>query len=268
MKKHERQERAFAFLKTKAYNTPFSLAEVDTAAGWKSGTALKNVTKYWEGWVRHDGQDVEVMPEFRRVTLDQFIGQSSQKRRTYANFEARTFDSVSIFEFLLPLSREAQLRAALDDLFFVDSLRQRLTEIGSVRLNELLPTLEGEKAEDHEQRLLDTIEDWFAGYSIRHVAGRFRVGTLRTRTEAVAEHGKGLPYLIDETTAVVTFIVPLSANQANEETSVNLEALKVREFFQELFVKAVIRTVEGEEEVWFLEDSPLGRKLHVFEKQR
>lgn len=269
--KHERQQLAYEFLKTKGFNEPFPMSEIDAAAGWKNGGAYTNITKYWQGWMRHSGDQVEILPEFRRVTLEQFIKQSSQKRRTYATFEPTTFDFVAIFEFLLPLTRETQLRTALDDLFFKESLQQRFQEIGTVKLGKIIPTKAGESAVDYEQRLLDLVEDWFGGYSIQHVAGRFRMGALRTRLEAASEHALGNAYLADETTAVVTFIVPLKGVRSPEVSlplDVTEQVLAVRGLFEELFVKAVIRSVEGEEVVWFLEDSPLGRKLHVFEKSQ
>ena len=33
------------------------------------------------------------------------------------------------------------------------------------------------------------------------------------------------------------------------------------------FVEAVVGTVQGEDEIWLLEDSPLGHQLYVWEKQ-
>lgn len=266
LRKHERQEKAFEFLKTKTPNQSFDISEIDAAAGWKPGTAYTNITKYWQGWLRHHGQSVEVLPEFRRVTVEQFIEHSSQKRRPYGSFAPRTYGHVSIFEFLLPLTREAQLRAALDDLFYTDSLRQRLGEIGARQLDTLIPRIDGETDAAYEQRVLDQVEDWFGGYSIRHVAGRFRSGTLQSRVEAAQNHRDGQPYLIDETTAVVTFIVPFDAIPVR--SGAQDTALRIRGLFNELFAKAVVRTVEGEEVIWFLEDSPLGRSLHVFEKAR
>ena len=41
-----------------------------------------------------------------------------------------------MFEFLLPRTRESQLRAALDDLFYCDTVEQRLREIGVMKLEE------------------------------------------------------------------------------------------------------------------------------------
>lgn len=37
-----------------------------------------------------------------------------------------------------------------------------------------------------------------------------------------------------------------------------------REMFFCLFVEALIRNVTGEDEIWLIEESPLGRRLHVW----
>ncbi len=39
----------------------------------------------------------------------------------------------------------------------------------------------------------------------------------------------------------------------------------MREFFFALFVEAVVRIVNGEDVIWLLEESPLGRILHTWE---
>ncbi|MQA00759.1 MAG: hypothetical protein GEU80_15785 [Dehalococcoidia bacterium] len=213
-----------------------------------------------------------MLPEFRRVTLEQFIEQSSQRRAPFANFAPDTNHYVSIYEFLLPLTREKELRAALDDLFYEDTLSQRLQEIGLDRLTQVVPRMGDEADDEYETRVVVRVADLFGGYSIGHVNGRFRIGNLQTRAEAIQTHDAGRPYLVDETTAAVKFIVPLAtqpspAGLALDEVALQ-EAGEVRDLFQELFVKAVIRAVGGEEEVWFLEDSPLGRKLHRFRRQR
>ena len=89
-------------------------------------------------------------------------------------------------------------------------------------------------------------------------------------------------YLVDETTAVVRFIVPLhrsrdtrdgdflsavvsraSANELDEPVHGELE--QVRWAFFQLFAEAVVRTVKGEDEVWLLESGPENR-LYVWEK--
>jgi hypothetical protein len=87
---------------------------------------------------------------------------------------------LSIFEFLLPMSRETQLRATLDRLFFADTLTQRLEELGSERLEVMLPKQPKETSDAHRSRFLSLISDWFGGYSISLVNGRFRAASLRT----------------------------------------------------------------------------------------
>lgn len=90
-------------------------------------------------------------------------------------------------------------------------------------------------------------------------------------------------YLVDETTAIVRFIVPihrsqdtgdedfLSAVMARESASelgepVQGELKQIRWAFFQLFAEAVVRTVKGEDEVWLLESGPENR-LYVWEKK-
>ena len=94
---------------------------------------------------------------------------------------------------------------------------------------------------------------------------------------------KGQRYLVDETTAVVRFIVPLhQSSDAHQEGSEFLQAIaegpdgslpqdelseltQVRRAFFLLFTEAVVRTVKGEDQVWLLESGPENR-LYVWEK--
>jgi hypothetical protein len=271
-KKHAKQALAFEFLKKKPFHTWFPIAEIDSAADWTSGTAYTNITKHWSDWLQREGKErAQVLPEFRRVELEQFIAQSSQKRRSYASFEPRTHDNVAIYEFLLPLTRETELRVALDELFFEDTLGQRVDEIGLDRLAEIVPRRHEEDDGPYRRRVLDEISDLFSGYSISLLSGRFRAGQIKTREDAVRAHAIGKPYLIDETTTEVKFIIPLgpeAATGSDDEEAVRSRSEQERALFEELFVKAVVRSVGGEEEVWFLGDSPLGTKLHVFAKTR
>jgi hypothetical protein len=123
------------------------------------------------------------------------------------------------------------------------------------------------------------------GYSISHASGRFRAGALLSRSEAgrvLVDDGR---YLVDETTAVVRFIVPLETGSAElkvgfEEAQaslfsvgvVDVDALEaelrtVRMLFFQLFVEAVVRTIEGEDEIWLVESGPKGRRLYTWSRQ-
>ncbi len=156
-------------------------------------------------------------------------------------------------------------------------MKQRFDEIGAARLEELLPREHKESTEGHRTRWINLVSDWFGGYSISLVNGRFRAASLRTRREAVDHQAEtGRPYLIDETTASVRFIVPIPASRVSANDAGTLEfsqstmaiaadAKRIREFFFAIFVEAVVRIVNGEDVIWLLEDSPLGRVLHTWE---
>jgi hypothetical protein len=51
----------------------------------------------------------------------------------------RAYASVTCFESLLPLTRQDKLRAALDRLFYKDTILERIQEIGSQRMQRILP---------------------------------------------------------------------------------------------------------------------------------
>lgn len=276
MKKHERQEAAFDFLREVGPNGEFTLKELSDATGWQESTAVTHIRKHYGDWVVQNGQKYQVLPEFMRVTKEAFLRHCSQIRRVYTDYTVSEYGALCIFEFLLPMSRETQLRSTLDGLFYADTLTQRFDELGQPRLEAMLSRDPKESEKDYRARLLEQVSDWFGGYSISLVNGRFRAASLRTRTAAVKHQlDTGRPYLIDETTAAVRFIVPLPASKRTPEgtnldfsqsrDAINQEAKRVRDFFFALFVEAVIRIVNGEDVIWLLEESPLGRLLHTWE---
>lgn len=61
-------------------------------------------------------------------------------------------------------------------------------------------------------------------------------------------------YLIDETTAVTRFIFPCENDT---------EADQVEFFFTNLFVRAIIEVVNGEDEIWMVETG-LKNQLHIW----
>ncbi len=275
-KKHERQEAAFDFLQKVGPNGEFTLAQLSDATGWTQSTAKTHIGKHYGDWVVLSGTKYRVLPEFRRITKEQFLRHCSQVRRVYTDYTVSDYGALCIFEFLLPMSRETQLRTTLDGLFYADALSQRFDELDPTRVEGMLSRNRKESDKDYRARLLEQVSDWFGGYSISLVSGRFRAASLRTRTEAVKHQlATGRPYLIDETTAAVRFIVPLPASKRNpsqpnldfsqSRKAIESEAIRVRETFFALFVEAVIRIVNAEDVIWLLEESPLGRLLHTWE---
>lgn len=272
MKKHERQEAAYDFFRECGSNGEFRLAALVKATGWTESTAQTHIRKHYGDWVVTLGDDrFKVLPEFLRITKEQFLKHCSQIRRVYTDYLISGYSALSVFEFLLPMSRETQLRSTMDGLFYEDALRQRLDELGNSRLEAMLPRESKESSEAHRARLLAQVSDWFGGYSISLINGRFRAASLRTRKEAVEHQAEtGRPYLIDETTASVRFIVPIPASRVSPEMAGTLDfsqssaaiaadAKRIRDFFFAIFVEAVIRIVNGEDVIWLIEDSPLGK---------
>lgn len=104
----------------------------------------------------------------------------------------------------------------------------------------------------------------------------------REAGELVANAGR---YLIDETTAIVRFIIRCSTPAQYFGSDINsiIEAVNgsttkvrdassaevdlIRGLFFLLFVESVVCTVEGEEEIWLVERSPTPR-LFVWERLR
>lgn len=278
MKKHERQEAAYEFLRSSGPNGEFKLTELTKATGWTHQTADTHISKHYRDWVISlGGGKFKVLPEFQRITKEQFLRHCSQIRKIFTDYTVSQYIAISVFEFLLPMSRETQLRSTLDGLFYADALSQRFDELGNARLEKMIPREHKETVDSYRVRLISQVSDWFGGYSIALVSGRFRAASLRTRKEAVEHQAEtGRPYLIDETTAVVRFIVPMPSSKLEEgfsgtldlsrsQGAVAVEAQRVRDLFFAIFVEAVIRIVNGEDVIWLLEDSPLGKVLHTWE---
>lgn len=176
------------------------------------------------------------------------------------------------------MSRETELRATLDSLFYADALNQRLDELGDEICETFLSKATRESAKAYRQRLIALVSDWFGGYSISLVNGRFRAAALQTRADAVdVQLRTSRPYLIDETTASVRFIVPIAASEFDEDHvgtldlstssgAIAAETDRIRNVFFQIFVEHVTRIVNGEDTIWLIEESPRGRLLHAWEK--
>jgi hypothetical protein len=197
------------------------------------------------------------------------------------------YDELVTFDFLLPLTREDRLRRALDDLFYADTIARRLGEIGLDRFAAAVPRAPGLGDGAYAARIADLVAERFVGYSISHVNGRYRAAGLLTRREAgdlLLREGR---YLVDETTALVRFIARCEATrrtydphalplvEAPDEApgrpahrpDVRAEVRLIRLLFLELFAEAVVHAVEGEDEIWLVENGPT-RRLYVWERAR
>lgn len=288
--RREAQVRAYEFLQQRLKSsTPFRYEDLTSTTGWARSSAETYVSKQLKDFLERvaPGQFL-VRPEFDRVTLEQFLELTTQTRRSFTDYKRLAYDHVVTYEFLLPLTREEELRQALDALFYVDTVRHRLQEIGLDLVAEIIERKDGESDSAYVERLCQIVSEMFGGYSINHVSGRFRLGDLVSRARAGELLAQNQRYLIDETTAVVRFIIPVKAARREygedprsivrvleelhvEDTSVAVtpetyaEIRRIRALFFLLFVEAVVRNVSGEAEIWLLETGH-GQRLYVWER--
>ena len=269
----------------------FTKEDIIEATGWKLSSVDTYLGKQWADFIeKNPDGTLRVLPQFRGITLDRFLGISTQRRQIFPTYKRVRYDAVISWEFLLPLTRESELRRALDDLFYSDSVVARLTEVGELIGFDELASWAGINFEEasHEE-VVDAVAtvaaERFFGYSISHVTGRFRGSAeLLTREDAGEILAKGGDYLLDETTALVRFIVPIQASRTEhrERFTGNLAEMRqvgtdndevrediavVQALFFNLFVEAVVQTIQGEDEIWLIENTPAGERLFVWEKQ-
>lgn len=221
----------------------FTKEELEAVTDWSGQTFATYFSKQFKPFVVEDEPGrYRVSEAFRRYnTWKKFREHVTQvKRVTSVDYTHKEFSIVRIFEFFMPLSNEAILRKALDALFFKDTIIARLKTIKPEELRQYFP-----KNNDSNDSYYDNICDWisknFGGYSVYHVNGRFRTQELASRVDI----GNMLyEYLVDETTAVTRFIFPCEDDE---------EAEKIGFFFYNLFVKAIIEVINGEDEIWMVE---------------
>ena len=258
------QRQAFDFLRERFRgNIPFTKADLAQQVGWTA----KSISTYWSkqfepflkpvapilrgAQKRH--QQYRVTDVFLTVgTWPKFRRHVSQKRRLTFEYKHSEYPTVLIFEFFLPLTNETALRNALDALFYRDTIQKKLLEIGLLVLRSRIEPRSAESDIDYLDRIVAWIGDQFGGYSISHVAGRFRAEQMLTMQAAAGIQERGGRYLIDETTAVTRFIFPCD-DEAHAE--------RVSWFFHQLFVESVIQ-VAGEAEIWMIESGIGNPRLH------
>jgi hypothetical protein len=283
----ETQRKAFEFL-LKKYNAQelFTLEEFKAATGWTVKTFKIYLSKQFKDLLLPVDNAFRIHGVFGQYAKwakfrDHVV---SQRRRLVREYQSSCFESVMVFEFFMPLRNEEYLRTALDALFYKDSILTRLRSIDESSLHKHFARQHSESSAQYLESLCSWIGDKFVGYSIHHVAGRFRAGALRDHAETIkAAAVNPERYLVDETTAVVRFITPCGKpgpshfesheSQADEldllETSSSStqvcieEAAHIRWFFGKLFVRRIIEVVAGEDEIWLLE-SGMSSQLHIW----
>ncbi|HKP54154.1 MAG TPA: hypothetical protein VJ183_16065 [Chloroflexia bacterium] len=273
MPKPNKIRRAFDFLVEHAQNNQlFSLADLSDASGWTLDYTHTNYGKRLSELVRQEDGQFRARPEVLRVQYEEFADLFGQKRRLFTDYEPKGTPNVLVYEFFMPLTHEARLRQALDNLFYRDPLEQRIREIGlkGIRQGLYLPDI----LPDAEVREYVTkfIEKTIFGYSLSLVSGRFRKGPLATRNKVASRKLSDEPYLVDETTAVVRFILPVEADEIPLQRSflepapslmdAEGRAKQIRWLFLSFFAEAVTRVVNKEDEIWLLETGMANARLY------
>ena len=253
----ENQRQAFEFF-LEHFESQEAFRKDDLAAitSWTDSALNTYWSKQFRGFLRPAlGARFRVSEAFRAyATWDAFRELVTQVRAVgAADYNHRAFGNLMVFEFFLPLTNETALRGTLDSLFYKDTILRKLRGCELPNLQEQIEPASDETDEDYLDRLCTWISERFVGYSISHVAGRFRAEELCTRSEAAELENTGR-YLIDETTAVTRFIFP--CDDADE-------AERVRWFFDVLFVQSIIEVVNAEDEIWMVE-SGMQNRLHIW----
>lgn len=265
MAKTDTQRAAHAFLLEHFLSgETFTLNEFRKVTGWqKPGTLNTYLRKQYKGLIENieggplisETGHYRVTESFRKfVEWPKFRQHVTQVRIVLTSHE-RVRSKVLIYEFLMPLTHETELRITLDTLFFKDTIRRKLKAIRPTDLEIHFTRLSGEPDEDYLNKIMDFIGEHFVGYSISHVDGRFRAVGIRDYDEVAALLKGGRRYLIDETTAVTRFIFPYDSDE-------ELETLRF--LFHELFVRSMIVAAESESQVWMLESGP-EQRVHIWQ---
>jgi hypothetical protein len=265
MREENSIKRAFDFLFIHAQERkPFSLAQFSAETEWSVSETQENILKRLSDIVYEKGGKYFAKPEILRVRLSDFEELLDQNKRLFTDYILEVSPSILIYEFFMPLSREDRLREALDNLFFRDTIEQRINEIGISQIRNGLK-LSSDYSEDKIHQLVyEFMESTIGGYSIYLVNGRYRADSLASREEVAIRPLAYGPYIVDETTAIVRFILPVETAAGEFEYGKVLEpastAIGTQEradlvswLFLNFFAEAIISVVQKEDEIWLLE---------------
>jgi hypothetical protein len=260
----EKQVKAFEFLR-KMFDaqTTFTAEQFQAETGFTRKSFQTYMSKQFRGLLRPlPSGNYRVSAVFRQfLTWPKFRDKVVTQNRNFARaYAPTTEDSVVIFEFYMPLRNEEYLRETLDSLFYKDTIKFRLNLIDRDELRAAFPEAAGEPLEHYLERVCQFVGGKFGGYSILHVSGRFRAAELMTQ----ADGKRAERYLVDETTAVVRFIVP--CRQEQERTPLQVADL-VRWCFDKLFVTSILEVVNAEDQIWLVE-SGLRQRLHIWQAEQ
>ncbi len=265
MGKYDSQRAAFRFLRRHLLSgDPFILRDFIKVTGWdKPGTYRTYLQKQYRGLIENlEGGSFRIVPNgkyrvteaFRKLLDWRKFRQHVTQNRAVGGDYKHSVSKVLVYDFLMPLTHETDLRITLDALFYKDTILAKLKGIDRAKLNKYFKQAEGQEEFDYLMRILQFIESNFVGYSIYHVDGRFRSPGILGFDEIALLSKRGGRYLIDETTAVTRFIFPW-------DTSDQMSA--IRFLFERLFVRGMMDLVEGEQQIWMLENGP-DRLVHIW----
>ncbi len=272
----EKQRKAYRFLLRHAESQKtFTPQELGSETGWTGKTPATNLAKQFKSVVESPSRGhYRVKRHFIHLAEEDFIKRTSQKEKILPSYTRTSYDSVLLYEFLMPLTREDLLRQGLDRLFFKDTLERQLTLLGTDAFESVIPRGKTISDEAYIGKVADKVAEYFGGYSILHASGRFRADDLMTQQDAV-----GKRYIIDETTAIVRFIIPLKAsarshrhifdpaveNPTNQDENLTAEVKLVRTLFFTVFAEVVVHSVQGEDEIWLIEGLNGSQRLYKWE---
>jgi len=242
----------------------FSIEDLSKETGYSQAELEYMFSDFLDEIIQPKGAFFNVLPDLVRVRFRDFASLFKLKRRLFSDYELIVSSNVLIFEFFMPLAREDRLRDALDNLFYRDTIEQRILEIGLERIRDGLKLSEDFSEKKIRRLVFDFFDAAVGGYSIYLVNGRYRAETLLSRSEAVSRSLAYGPYIMDETTAVVRFIFPVEVESATyihgkllepavSGTKVVDQAERISWLFLNFFAEAVIRVVHEEEEIFLLE---------------
>jgi len=263
--KYDSQRAAFKFLRHHLLSgEPFILRDFIKVTGWdKPGTYRTYLNKQYRGLIENvEGGSFRIVlngnyrvTEAFRKFLDwrKFRQHVTQKRAVGGDYK-HSASKVLVYDFLMPLTHETNLRITLDALFYKDTIIAKLKGIDKTKLNKHFARAEGQTEAEYLKEILGFIGHNFVGYSIYHVDGRFRAADILDFDEIAVRLKKGGRYLIDETTAVTRFIFPWDTEEQMET---------IRFLFEQLFVRGMIDLVEGEQQIWMLENGR-ERVVHIW----
>ena len=255
----------FNFLSEHAQEkTSFSIQELANKAGWSIAETKENIVNRLSDLIEAKDGQYFARPEILRVRLNDFKELLHQKKRLFTDYILEVSPSILIYEFFMPLSREDRLREALDNLFYRDTIEQRIQEIGFAQIRSGLDLPEDYTDEKIQQLVFDFMEKTIGGHSIYLVNGRYRADQLASRAEVVNRPFAYGSYIVDETTAIVRFILPVVTDAgkfehgnilepATDSLHANKRAELIRWLFLNFFAEALIRVVQNEDEIWLLE---------------